>query len=180
MSRPKRFGRDSNLVSDGTINDVYIYQYVMHWSMACTSYLPMLQAGACIHIHEKIHPWKNMCSFYLSIYMFCNFFPIILPWDWNIWIKNNTNYSTIYLESPCKIVGWCFPHHTITWQSWEVHVRTITACRGINELYVWLYEENSSVQTVDITIYNRAASCLGKMPQSMWTNMNYANVWWSI
>ena len=30
MSRPKRFGRDSNLVSDGTINDVYIYQYFMH------------------------------------------------------------------------------------------------------------------------------------------------------
>ena len=45
------------------------------------------------------------------------------------------------MQSPCKIVGCCFPHHTITWQSWEVHVRTITACRGINELCVTIWRE---------------------------------------
>ena len=30
MDVKKRFGPDSNLVSDGTINDVYIYLYFMH------------------------------------------------------------------------------------------------------------------------------------------------------
>ena len=139
-------------VSDGTINDVYSILCIDQWHVHHTC--PWYRLGLASMYMKRFSHEKNMCSFYLSIYMFCNFFPIILPWDWNIWIKNNTNYSTIYLEvqSPCKIVGWCFPHHTITWQSWEVNVRTITACRGINELYVWLYEENSSVQTVDITI----------------------------
>ena len=26
-------------------------------------------------------------------YMFSNFFPIILPWDWKIWIKNQLIYA---------------------------------------------------------------------------------------
>ena len=42
MSRPKRFGRDRNLVSDGTINDVYIYQYFMHVYHTCPCYRPGL------------------------------------------------------------------------------------------------------------------------------------------
>ena len=86
MSRPKRFGRDRNLVSDGTINDVYIYQYFMHWSMAFTSYLPMLQAGAFIHVHQRFTHEKT-CAVFICQYMFSNFFPVILPWDWQIWIK---------------------------------------------------------------------------------------------
>ena len=38
MSRPKSFGRDRNLVSDGTINDVYIYQYVINVHHTCPCY----------------------------------------------------------------------------------------------------------------------------------------------
>ena len=46
--------------------------------------------------------------------MFCNFFPIILPWDRNIGIKNNTNYSTIYLEvQNCGLIL-PSPHHHLT------------------------------------------------------------------
>ena len=38
----------------------------------CTSYLPMRQAGACIHVREK----KNTCAVFinLGIYVFLTFF----------------------------------------------------------------------------------------------------------
>ena len=72
MSRPKRFGRDRNLVSDGTIKSTD--QWHLH------HYLPMLQAGAFVHVHQRFTHEKT-CAIFICQYMFSNFFPIILPWD---------------------------------------------------------------------------------------------------
>ena len=66
MSRPKRFRRDRNLVSDGTINDVYISQYVTHVHHSCPCYrlglLSMYIKGSPMkkHIHVQFL-FVNIC-----------------------------------------------------------------------------------------------------------------------
>ena len=59
MSRPQRYGRDSHFVTDGTVNAVKRIVCTDQWHVKCTRYLPMLQAGAFIHVHDKIHSRKN-------------------------------------------------------------------------------------------------------------------------
>ena len=59
MSRPQRYGRDSHFVTDGTVNAVKRIICTDQWHVKCTRYLPMLQAGAFIRVHDKIHSRKN-------------------------------------------------------------------------------------------------------------------------
>ena len=70
MSRPKRFGQDRNLVSDGTIECTD--QWHLH------HYLPMLQAGAFVHVHQRFthdHIWmKKHVQFLFVNICFLTFF----------------------------------------------------------------------------------------------------------
>ena len=116
--------------------------------------------------------------------------PRAVHWNWRKWIagvvlaqQNQCAYDICLPERHRSVLGGQrahrdSPHHTITWQSWEVHVRTITACRGMNELCVTMRRELLGTECRHYYII-RAAGCFGKMPQSMWKNMNHANVWWS-
>ena len=45
MSRPQRYGRDSNFVTSGTVNAVKRIVCTDQWHVKCTRYLPKLQAG---------------------------------------------------------------------------------------------------------------------------------------
>ena len=64
--------------------------------------------------------------------------------------------------------SWTFQRYTILTttitQSWKVHLWTITACIGMNELCVTVSVWRELFST-DTRLYNRADSCLGKMPQ---------------
>ena len=72
MSRPKRFGRDSNLASDGTINDVYIYQYFMHWQVHHTC--PCYRLGLASMYMKRFTHEKNVQFLFVNYICFVTFF----------------------------------------------------------------------------------------------------------
>ena len=82
MSRPKRFGRDRNLVSDGTIK----LMMCTFTSNLCTGQWHLHHTCPCYRLglssmYIKDSPMKKHVQFVFVTIMFSNFFPIILPWD---------------------------------------------------------------------------------------------------